>query len=296
MAPDDLLVFAAVARAGGVRAGAQALGVPRSTVSRQLAALERALGGKLVARSTRRFALTELGGALLEQCAKLEDVLAGAERVAAQATREPAGTLRLAASPVVGEELLPDVIAEYARRFPSVRIEVRLAAEFVDLRRSGIDVAIRTGPIEDATDVFATRLGSSPKGHYASREYLARRGTPESPAQLAAHDCIVVGPRANTTWTFRGARDEVTVAIAGVLATDSYRLARSAAAAGVGIARLPSLYAAPLVEAGELVPILERVWQSATLFAVHTAGQPAPIKVRAFVTLVRDALKRRLSD
>src|SRR5205823_5575271 len=108
--PDDLLVFAAVARAGGVRAGALALDVPRSTVSRQLAALERALGGKLVARSTRRFAVTELGGALLDQCAKLEDVLASAERIATQAAQEPAGTLRLAASPVVGEELLPEVI------------------------------------------------------------------------------------------------------------------------------------------------------------------------------------------
>jgi DNA-binding transcriptional LysR family regulator len=290
----DLVTFAAVARAGGIRRAAEALGVPRSTVSRQLAALERALGGRLVTRSTRRFVLTELGAALAEQCARLDDVIAAVERVAARSANEPTGTLRLAASPIIGEELLPGVVADYLARFPKVRVEVQLEVGFVDLRRSTIDVAVRTGPLQDASDLFASRLGTSLKGHYASRAYLKARGTPVTPIELAQHDCIVVGARRDAKWSFRGRSGEVIVDAPDRLATDSYALARAACIAGAGIARLPSLYAAPHVERGALVPVLERFWQRTVLFAVHAAGQPAPPKIRAFVDLVRDAMARRL--
>src|SRR5262249_4227121 len=139
------------------------------TASRQLASLERALGGRLVARSTRTFALTELGRELLEQCARLEAVLHDAQDVAARASREPAGTLRVAASPIIGEEYLPAVIAAYLRRFPRVRVDARLSVERVDLRRAGFDVAVRTGPLQEAGDLFASRLGSTRKGAFASR-------------------------------------------------------------------------------------------------------------------------------
>jgi DNA-binding transcriptional LysR family regulator len=290
----DLVMFGAVARAGGIRRAAELLGVPRSTVSRQLAALERALGGRLVTRSTRRFALTELGAALAEQCARLDDVLDSAERVAARSASEPTGTLRLVTSPVIGEELLPQVIADYLVRFPKVRVEAQLAVGFVDLRRSGIDVAVRTGPLQDASDLYATRLGLSLKGHYASRGYLKARGAPASPAELAAHDCIVVGSRRDARWSFRGRGGESFVEVSQRFVVDSPALARSACAAGAGIARLPSLYAAAQVERGALVPVLEKFWERTVVYAVHASGQPAPPKIRAFIELVREAMARRL--
>jgi DNA-binding transcriptional LysR family regulator len=294
LSASDLVTFGAIARTGGIRRSAELLGVPRSTVSRQLAALERALGGRLVTRSTRRFALTELGAALAEQCARLDDVLEGVERVAARSATEPTGTLRLAASPIIGDELLPGVIADYLARFPAVRIEAHIAVGFVDLRRGGIDLAVRTGPLQDASDLFATRLGTSLKGHYASRAYLKARGTPNSPAELAHHDCIVIGGRRDRQWSFRGRSGEVYVDVADRLVADSYALARAACVAGAGIARLPSLYAAPFVETGALVPVLERTWQRMTLYAVHASGQPAPPKIRAFVELARAAMAGRL--
>lgn len=287
-------MFAAVARAGGVRRGAEALDLPRSTVSRQLAGLERALGGRLVTRSTRRFALTELGAALLEQCNRLQDVLDSVERVAASSASEPTGTLRIATSPIIGEELLPDVIADYLARFPNVRIELRLANEFVDLRRAGFDVAVRTGPLQDASDLFATRLGTSLKGHYASPGYLEARGAPVTPAQLAQHDCIVVATKPHATWSFRDRGGETLVEVTGRLVADSYHLARRACIAGVGIARLPSLYAATHVEEGTLVPVLERFWDRTVLYVVHAAGKPAPPKIRALIDLTRKAMARRL--
>jgi DNA-binding transcriptional LysR family regulator len=294
LAAQDLVVFAAVARAGGVRRGAEALDLPRSTVSRQLAALERALGGRLVTRSTRRFALTELGAALLEQCGRLEDVLDSVQQVAAQSAREPAGTLRVATSQIIGEDLLPDVIAQYLARFPGVRVEVRLANEFVDLRRAGFDLAVRTGPLQDASDLFATRLGASLKGCYASRAYVKARGEPASPADLAQHDCILVGTKPHGTWTFRGRQDTTVAEVTGRLVVDSYLLARRTCVAGAGIARLPSQYAAADVSDGALVPVLERFWERTVLYAIHAAGQPAPPKIRAFVDLTRKILGRRL--
>jgi len=294
LAAQDLVVFAAVANAGGIRRGAEELDLPRSTVSRHLDALERALGGRLVTRSTRRFTLTELGVTLLEHCARLQGVLDDVTQVAAHAASEPTGTLRLATSQIIGEELLPGVIAEYLARFPQIRVEVRIANELVDLRRAGFDLAIRTGPLRDASDVFATRLGASLKGCYASPAYVKARGAPASPVALAQHSCIVVTTKARASWDFRGRQGESFTEVTGRLAVDSYALARSACIAGVGIASLPSLYAAAYVRDGTLLPVLERFWRRTELYAVHASGQPAPPKIRAFIELARKSLADRL--
>jgi DNA-binding transcriptional LysR family regulator len=289
-----MLAFAAVARAGGIRAAAGSLGVPRSTASRQIAELEDSLGGRLYRRG-RRFALTDLGAAFLGQCTQLEELLRDAERVGAAADREPAGTLRIAASPLVGEELLPEIIAEYLRRHPRMRVDAQLSVDFVDLRRTDVDLAIRTGPLEDASDLIALRLGTSAKSHYAAPEYLERRGTPTAPADLSAHDCIVVGGRAREAWSFPSPSGELRVSVNAALRVDSYRLARAACAAGVGVARLPQFFARPLVDDGALVPLLDRYSPRATVFAVHTSGHPAPPKIRAFLDLLRTTLRAKLS-
>ena len=296
LSPNDMLTFSAVAREGGVRNGALVLGIPRSTVSRQLATLEKALGARLVARSTRRFALTEAGSLLLEQCTRLEQVMKATDEVLAQAAREPTGTLRVAASPIVGDEFLPQVIVEYLRRYPRVSVEVELSVDFVDLRRGGFDVAVRTGPIQEASDVYATRLGTSLKGLYASRAYLKAHGTPQTPQELETHDCIAVGGPKSTAWGFRFHGEERLVGVHGRLRVDSYRLARAAALAGVGIARIPDVFAKAAVESGDLVPILEKHWPRTVLYAVHTAGQPAPPKIRAFVDVLRSGMKQILAS
>lgn len=295
ISPNDLLVFSAVARAGGIRGAASELRMPRSTVSRQLAALERSLGGRLVTRTTRRFALTDMGRSLVEHCARLEEVLRESERVAHRELKEPTGLLRVAASPVVGEEILPPIIAELIARHPGLKIQVELAVDFVDLRRSGIDVAIRTGPLEDATDLFALRLGESKKGHYASPGYLQSRAAPERPAELAGHECIVVGSR-TARWSFEGVgRKPSVVPVKGRLSVDSYRLALELALQGAGIARLPRFCAEPFVRSGQLRSLLEGHAPTATLYAVHALGQPPPPRVRVFLDALRAPFARYLA-
>lgn len=291
-----MLTFAAIARAGGIRGAAAALGTPRSTVSRQLAQLEEAVGAPLVARSSRSFALTHVGEILARSCEDLVRLVRAAEETVRGELHEPTGRLRVATSALVGEELLPEIVARYLARYPKMHIELELSAEYVDLRRSGVDVAVRTGPLADASDLFAVRLGRSLVGHYASPVYLEARGVPRSPEDLAHHDCLVVGRGGKTTWRFRGPDGTQAVAVAGRLRVDSFRAVRAAAAAGAGVLRTAAFFAAPLVERGELVPVLREHWPRVPLFAVHAAGSPAPPKVRVFLDLLRDVLAPRVAE
>ncbi len=290
--PQAMLVFAAIARAGGVRGAAAALGVPRSTVSRRLAELEESVGAQLVVRTARRFALTEVGAALFARSEELEELLRSSRDVLELASAAPSGVLRVAAAPVLGEEILPGVIAELLAAHPRLSVDVRMSVEYVDLRDGTVDVALRAWPLEDASDLFATRLGVSVTGCYASPAYAKARGLPSTPAQLAEHACIAVG--STRSWELRAEGESVRVAIDGRVRVDGFALARSLALRGVGILRTARMYAAPFVESGELVPVLEAWWPETPIHAVHAGPSPAVPKVRAFIDAARLAVARAL--
>jgi DNA-binding transcriptional LysR family regulator len=292
--PAAMLVFAALAREGGVRGAAATLGVPRSTVSRRLSDLEAQVGAQLAVRTASRFALTEVGRELAAQCAELEKLMARAGDVTRSASREPAGTLRIAVAPVIGEEVLPEILAELTSRHPALSIDARLSVDYVDLRRGDVDVAVRAWPLEDASDLFAVRLGTSTTGCWVSPAYAEAHGIPRAPADLTAHACIVVGSAAPATWAFRSGQGEVSVAVAGRIRVDSVRVARDLAARGAGVVRTARIFAEPLVAAGALVPVLERYWPTTPLHAVHAGPNPPVPKVRAFVALARVAVGRVL--
>ncbi len=287
-----MVFFAAVARAGGVRRAVAGLGVPRSTVSRRLAALERQVGAPLVVRTARRFALTELGVALAEQCNELEELLRRAEDLVSRSAREPSGKLRIAAAPVIGELLLPEIIADLARCYPRLSFEVCLSVENVDLRRGNVDIALRAGPLDDVTDLFATRLGVSTAGCWVSPDYARLHGLPKVPSELEAHDCILIGSPGHASWNFGVGARQQRVAVSGRVRVDTSRLACELAARGAGVARAPSFLADRLVASGDLVPVLERYWPETPLHAVHAGPSPAPEKVRAFIERARLAFER----
>jgi len=289
-----MLVFAALARAGGVRSAATQLGMPRSTVSRRLAELEAQAGAPLVVRTARRFTLTDAGNALAERCVELEDVLARSHETVRNAASEPSGVLRVAAAPVLGEEILPKLLATMLARHDKLRIHVTLSVDYVDLRRGDVDVALRAWAIEDASDLYAVLLGTSTTGCWVSPAYARAHGTPQAPADLASHDCILVGTAARAVWTFGAAGREETVAVSGRVRVDSFRLARDLASAGAGIVRAARMLVDPLVATGDLIPVLERHWPRTPLHAVHAGPNPAPPKVRAFIALAREAVPKAL--
>jgi DNA-binding transcriptional LysR family regulator len=288
--PETLRVFAALARAGGVRGAGRELGMPRSTVSRKLAELEAAVAMPLVVRTARRFELTGLGHQLAAKSEELEAVLASSRQLVRDAAAEPTGTLRVAVAPVLGEEILAPLVAELVRRHPRLSIDARLSVDYSDLRRSAIDVALRASAVEDATDVFAQKLAMSLTGCWVSPDYAARCGVPKTPAELATHECIVMSA-APVRWTFARVSP---VTVTGRLRLDNFRVARDAAAAGAGVLRTAAVFAEPLVARGELVPILERWWPSVPIYAVHARAKPAPPHVRVFVAAVREAISRAL--
>lgn len=191
--PHAMLVFAAVARAGGVRGAAATLGMPRSTVSRRLADLEDVIGAPLVVRTGRRFAMTEIGSTVFARSEQLEELLRGSEDLVELASGEPSGVLRIAAAPVLGEEILPEVLSELLARHPKLGVEVRLGVDYVDLRAGEVDVALRAWPLPDASDIFATKLGTSVTGCYVSPSYAAVHGVPERRPPIS--------PRTHASWS-----------------------------------------------------------------------------------------------
>jgi DNA-binding transcriptional LysR family regulator len=292
--PDAMLVFVAVARSGGVRAAALALGMPRSTVSRRLANLERQAGARLVVRTARRFKLTDVGAALAERCVELEDVLRRSQEAVRNVRAEPSGLLRVAAAPVLGEEILPKLVATLLERHPKLRIQANLSVDYVDLRGGDVDVALRAWSIEDANDLYAVRLGTSTTGCWVSPAYAREHGIPQTPSDLATHECILVGNATRVLWSFTTAAPSDSVAVSGRVRVDSFRLARDLAASGAGVFRAARILAAPLVENGELVPVLQRYWPRTPVHAVHAGPNPPSPKVRVFIELARTAVAEAL--
>ncbi|HSO00563.1 MAG TPA: LysR family transcriptional regulator, partial [Candidatus Nanopelagicales bacterium] len=276
-------IFAAVVESAGVRAAARVLDLPRSVVSRRVAALEERLGVQLVRRSTRALQLTDLGQAYYERCSRILAECHAAEEDLRTASAEPQGTLRITSSQFVGEELLDPIVAEYLHRWPRARVEIRLTAERLDLVAEGLDLAIRRGALDDTGALTAKRLGTSELTCFASPDYIARRGSPETPADLAAHDCIVIaGPAGPPAWTFPGPLGPERVPVPARLRVNSRRMAYQAARSGLGITRLNRLLRDDDAHRAHLVELLPAYREVADVYAVYPRTRPTPIKIRAF--------------
>lgn len=276
---DDLALFVALARAGGVRAAARAEGSSRSHLSRRLAALEERLGASLVERDEQRFALTDAGVAFLGRAEAILADLKDAEEAARASSGRVRGLLKVATSPLLAEVALEPVLREYLARHPDASIDLHVAPERVDLRAREIDIAFRTGPLADDAGMRCRALGTSFTAMFAADRYLAARGVPATPEDLAGHDCIVVG--APQEWQLRDAR----VRIRARLRVNSYALAKRAALGGSGIARFAAVYAARELETGQLRLVLPEQTTSTTVFAVMSGSGRVSAKVRAFLDL-----------
>jgi len=270
---DDASLFIDAVRAGGVRALARERGVPRSTVSRALSRLEAALGVTLVARTTGRMKLTQAGEESFERLAAAVDEARGVLGELGASGREVRGLLRVTATPVVSEALLPQVLAAFLEAHPLVRVEVLPSSERLDLEASRVDVAIRAGAPPDSDRFTARRWASLQLGFYASSKYLRGRKI----ESVDALTDLLVTQRAAASWLLGGESRRVT----GRVHADDLRLLMALCERGVGIARLPVKLAAPAVREGRLEPVLEPAWLSAELQLVYRLKPPE--RVKAFV-------------
>lgn len=285
---DDMLLFAEVVSAGGITRAAERLGVRKSTVSRRLAALESRLGTRLLERTTRRLRLTEAGRDYHSHCVRLVSEARAVNDAVSETRGTPHGTLRVATFALLGELLTP-LVAEFLLRHPQVRVQLSLAHTHVDLLASDFDLALRTGPLADSS-LVARRLGSVRTGYYASPSYLSRRGTPRTPDDLGAHECVLLAEAGtDEIWFFTGRRGARTVAVDGRLRAPSLRAGQAAARAGLGVVCLPAYLVGEDVRAGMLVPVLEDVTPPGLpVFAVYPSTRQLPSKVRAFLDLLAE--------
>lgn len=284
---NDVLAFTRVADSGSFTAAAVRLGWPKSSVSHRVARLERRLGARLLERSTRKLRLTDVGARYHEHARRVLEELEQASATVARFRTGPQGWLRISASVVLGQALLPPLVAEFATKYPEVQLFVDLTNRRVDLLEEGFDLAIRSGVLPDSSLVART-LGRASARLYAAPAYLRQHGKPQEPADLGTHVLIDNAPSAPTDhWTLtHDDGREASVPARFRLVGNDPALLREVAARGEGIVSLPDFVAAPALAERRLVPVLA-AWATRrvevhAVFPSHKSLSPA---LRAFVDL-----------
>lgn len=278
---DELAIFVAVVQHGSLAAAGRKLRRSAPAVTRAIASLEQRFGARLVERTTRRLAPTEAGLRLAERAHLLLTDYQAA--VLDTADTQLTGLLRITSPVQFGRRHVAPVVMAFLDRYPQMQIEMVLNDRNLDLIDEGLDVAVRIGHLQDSSRV-ARRLGQVSRVTVASPDYLARRGEPQEPAQLAEHDTIVGTQRASLReWRFGPQENGERVRLTPRLLLNDVETQLLAVRAGKGIARLLSYQVADDLAAGTLVRLLsafEPLPMPVQLVAQNM--QRMPLKVRTF--------------
>jgi len=253
---DDVRAFLQIAQESSFSKAALALGTPKATLSRRVAQLEEDLGVPLLVRTTRSVQVTEAGRAFLPEAAAALAAFDDATARVRETGGVPRGRLRITASVEFGATVLSPLLAGFALAEPEVELEVELTGRTVDLVYEGFDLAVRVGPLPDAT-LAARRLGTLHYGLYASPAYLARARRPRYAHELADHPTLqFVEAGAPPRWTLWDGHQTLEVPIRPRLRSNDHGVLRDAAVAGLGIAFCAEPIAAPALASGALERLL----------------------------------------
>ncbi len=291
--PQHLAVFSAIVQAGSISGAAIQLNCGKSVVSRQLAKLEEDLGARLIQRSTRRLALTEIGEMVLQEARQIEQSLSSIEQLTDQFQQQVRGLLRVSCS-MAGRSWMVPLMAEFVRLHPQVKFALQLEDNLVDLIAEHIDIAIRSSPMSDST-LVARKLIDNPRMLVAAPSYLQRAGTPETPVDLAAHSCLIYanGGKVYDEWSFEEEGESYKVLVNGAMQINDGGALINAAICGAGILLMPSKLLIGELARGELVQILKDypVPPGAPVYAVYPARNWLPLKTSTFITFVQQRLQ-----
>ena len=280
-----MIIFARVVEANSFSAAARRLGLSKSAVSKQIAALEDRLGARLLNRTTRRLSPTEVGAALYERCARVAAEVEEAEQIVTRLHTAPRGVLRVNAPVSFGHLHLAPVIPDFMAQYPELQVELTLNDRFVDVVEEGYDMVVRIGLLRDSSMV-ARKLASSGSVLCASRAYLDRHGDPKTPGDLADHDCIAYSYLAEPReWRLiDGQGHRHTVRITGRLTVNNGDAILAALCAGGGIGLLPAFIVQDAVVDGRLERVLPGYdIPELGIYALYPHARHLSPKVRAFV-------------
>lgn len=284
---NDMALFVEVVKAKGFRSAAEAMGVPNSTLSRRISALEKAIGLRLLHRTTRKIELTEAGQIYFERCKRIVDEARLAHEQLGDMLAQPSGVLRVSFPVDFAVTYLAPLIAEFANLYPGITFDFNLTSRRVDLVSEPFDVAIRMGESDDS-QLIARQLVQLTPRLYASPGYLRRAGEPAKPAELARHECV--GILKAGAWTLHDGKRSTTVSIGGRFTLNSVGMIRRLATLGMGIILVPEEVVADELASGKLRRILPAWHGTPTPVYAMTETRLLPAKTQRFIEFLRERL------
>jgi DNA-binding transcriptional LysR family regulator len=293
-AVDDMTVFARVVERASLSAAGRELRLSPAVVSSRITKLEARLGVRLLNRTTRTVNPTEEGRLYYEHCLRILAEIAEVERKLAERKESPSGVLRVSAPTVMGLRWIAPLIPQFREAFPEVEIRLQLTDRLADLVEEQVDVAIRRGYLQDSS-LISRRVAPDFRIACASPDYLEKNGTPQTPADLKSHDCLLLrfpGSR-RYQWQFMEDGAPQNVAIAGPMDSNSSHALIDWALSGAGIVMKSIWDLTGEIEAGKLVPIL--LAHSPRDLAINALAPPhrmQPPKSRAFINFVAGQLSK----
>ena len=284
---DNMRVFAKVVESGSFTSAAARLGMSVSRVSQHVKELEERLAARLLNRTTRKVSLTEVGRAYYDRCTRLLADLEETEHAVSDMHAAPRGELRVNATPSFGILQLAPAIADFTARFPAISVELMVSERFVDLIAEGYDVAVWVGEVPDSS-LITRQLAPCRMVVCGAPSYFERHGTPRTPADLSAHNCLTVagtGLSHYRAWHLTAADGTaMNILPRGNLRSNSGAVLIVAALAGHGLACLPTYFVGDALQSGRLVAVLDDyIAAPLTLRALYPHNRHLSAKVRAFV-------------
>lgn len=287
---NDMALFVEVVKAHSFTRAAETLGIPNSTLSRRISALEKGIGLRLLHRTTRKIEPTEAGQLYFERCKRIVDEARLAHEQLGEMLARPSGLLRASLPVDFATVYLAPLIAEFARIYPGISFEFDLSPRQVDLISDPVDVVIRMGEQPNST-LIARKLASLRRSLYASPRYLEVSGAPEHPSELVNHECLRLRGAGGDRWTLSNEADNEQVDIGGRFELNSVGMLRRLATLDLGVALLPDGIAAQDLADGKLRKVLPQ-WQASpvSVYAL-TETRLLPAKTQRFIEFLRDKLE-----
>lgn len=286
-------LFVEVARASSFSRAADVLGMPKSTLSRQIAALEQAVGLQLLSRTTRKVELTAAGTLYLERCERIVHAARAAHEELQTLVQTPSGPLRINMPADFATDFLAEAFAEFSVRYPAITFHLDLAApEHAGQVFQSSDISIEIGQLPDSTQI-ARLLGTIPAYLYASPNYLAKHGEPRHPRDLARHDCIAFRSSngGQKSWPFTNGEERYDVHPRGRFSINSIAMVRRLAALGVGIAALVETGTQTELQAGTLRRVLPNWYAGPFPVYAVTDTRLLPAKTKIFIEFLAERLR-----
>ena len=291
---NSMRVFVSVVEQKGFSAAARLLGVPTSTISRKMSRLEQRLGARLLSRTTRSLTPTDIGRRYFERCKRIVGDIAEAEDEIRALHKIPRGRVRLSAMPTI--PLIQDLLSAFMTTYQEIELEVLSEMRYVDLAAEGIDVALRTGQLKDSS-LVARRLLSAELAAFASADYLAKNGTPQTIDDLSEHQCLAhagAGDGGQSRWPTKSGKP---VSITGRLRTSDLGLITNCVVSGHGIGIVPRRFVEAEIESGRVVQVLgDELGATMTASLVYPSSRFLSTRVRAFVDFALSYVKEHHPD